>query len=166
MSNREDIKEPVESRRFEDYAVGSVCEYGPISISEDEMVEFAEFFDPQSFHVDRELAKIGPFGEIVASGLHSLGIAMKLFVENYLSKTGSLGSPGLDTLRFLQPVRPNEKLKLRVTVIDARRSRSQPAKGIVKVRWELLNGQDEAALSLEGTNFLLVRDIDADIQEQ
>jgi acyl dehydratase len=103
-----DFAVPVTDRYFEDYVAGEVFEYGQIPVTAAEIVEFARRFDPQDMHVDPEAAAHGRFGGLIASGWHTAAMMMRLFADNFLSKVASLASPGLDELRWLQPVRPGD----------------------------------------------------------
>ena len=147
----------VADRYFEDYVVGAVYEYGYVSVSEAEIIAFAEQFDPQPIHVDTRFAGSGPFGGVIASGWHTASIAMRLVVAHYLSRAASLASPGVDELRWPAPVRPGDSLRLRATIVEARRSRSKPDRGLVRTRAELLNQHDETVLSLVAMNLLRLR---------
>jgi acyl dehydratase len=147
----------VEARYFEDYQAGAVYEYGYASVSEAEIIAFAERFDPQPIHLDARFAGRGPFGGLIASGWHTAGIAMRLIVTHYLSQVASLASPGVDELRWPTPVRPGDSLRLRATIVQARRSRSEPDRGLVRTRAELLNQHDQTALSLVAMNLLRLR---------
>jgi acyl dehydratase len=153
-----DFAVPVGDRYFEDYQPGAVYEYGYATLSEPEIVSFAEQFDPQPMHVDVAYAATGPFGGLIASGWHTAGLMMRLFVRHYLSGVASLASPGVDELRWATPVRPGDMLRLRTTTVEARRSRSKPDRGLVRTRAELLNQHDETALSLIAMNLLRLRD--------
>lgn len=153
-----DFAAPPGDRYFEDYRPGAVYEYGYASVSEAEIVAFAEQFDPQPMHVDATFAATGPFGGLIASGWHTGGIMMRLYVRHYLSAVASLASPGLDELRWATPVRPGDQLRLRATIIGARRSRSKPDRGLVRTRAELLNQRGETPLSLVAMNLLGLRD--------
>ena len=155
-----DLAVPRQDRRLEDYQRGAVYVYGPARVTEAEIVDFARAYDPQSFHTDPVAAATGPFGGLVASGLHSLAIAGRLFVGTFLPGTGSLGSPGFDEVRFLRPVRPDDELRLRVTVLESRRSRSKPDRGLVRTGWELLNQDGDIVLTLTGLNIISVRNIE------
>src|SRR5258708_6894052 len=106
---------PREARYFEDYEAGRIYEFGNVVLSEPEIVEFARCFDPQDMHVDPEKARLGRFGGIIASGWHTIGIAMRLYVDHYLSSVASLASPGVDEVRWPNPVRPGDSIRLRVT---------------------------------------------------
>ncbi len=145
---------------LEDYRQGAVCVYGPVPITEAEIVDFARVHDPQPFHDDPVAAADGPFGGLAASGMHSLAIAGRLFVGGFLPSTSSLGSPGFDEVRFLHPVRPGDQLTLRVTVLESRRSRSKPDRGLVRTGWELLSQDGIVVLTLSGLNIIGVRDIE------
>ena len=157
MLSESDFAVGVEARYFEDYLAGSVYEYGYASVSEAEIIAFAERFDPQPIHVDAQFAGHGPFGGLIASGWHTAGIAMRLIVTHYLSQVASLASPGVDELRWPTPVRPGDSLRLRTTIIEARRSRSKPDRGLVRTQAELLNQHDQTALSLVAMNLLRLR---------
>ncbi|MDN3354352.1 MaoC family dehydratase [Actinomadura sp. DC4] len=148
---------PVEDRYFEDYTAGTTHEYGGLTISEEEIVEFAAQYDPQSFHVDPVAAKDGPFGGLIASGWHTVALMMKLFAKYYLSTVASLGSPGVDELRWLRPVRPGDRLSLRVHVLETRPSRSDPSRGIVRTLAELLDEDGSPVLSVTVINLLRTR---------
>ena len=145
---------PVTDRYFEDYAPGAVFEYGQIPVTEAEIVEFARRFDPQDMHVDPEAAARGRFGGLIASGWHTAAMMMRLFADNFLSKVASLASPGIDELRWLQPVRPGDVLRIRVTVLEATPSRSRPDRGMVRTLVEVLNQQGEAVMTLKPMNII------------
>ena len=144
-------------RYFEDYAPGSVFEAGPITVSEDEIIEFARRYDPQAMHVDPAAAAAGPFAGLIASGWHTAGLMMRLFVAHFLSPASSIASPGVDELRWLLPVRPGDRLSLRVTVLEARRSHSRPEEGIVRSLVEVLNQDGAVAMSLKSVSFVACR---------
>ena len=148
---------PVGERYFEDYVPGSVHAFGTIAVPQSEMVAFAREFDPQSFHVDPDAARSGPFGGLIASGWHTASVMMRLFADNYLSRVASLGSPGVDELRWVRPVRPGDSLGIRVTVLEAHRSRSKPDRGIVRSLIEVTNQRDEVVMSMKALNLFLCR---------
>ena len=124
---------------FEDYIVDANYEFGEIIVTESDIVKFAQLYDPQLFHLDHRAAQESVFNGIVASGWHTASMTMRLLVDNYLSPQSSLGSPGVDELRWLVPVRPNDRLSVSATVIDARLSKSRPNQGIVRSRIKTLN---------------------------
>ena len=143
-----DFKVPVGQRYFEDYVAGAVFEYGAITLTEREIVEFAKQFDPQYIHTDPRAAAEGPFGGLIASGWHTAAIMMRLFVDHYLSHVASMASPGIDELRWSRPVRPGDTLSIRVSVLEANRSRSKPDRGMVRSLVEVLNQNREVVMSL------------------
>lgn len=153
-----DIAVPVDQRYFEDYVPGSVFEYGSITLSQDEIVEFARRFDPQFIHTDPLAAAKGPFGGLIASGWHTAAVMMRLFVDRYLSHVASMASPGIDELRWMRPVRPGDSLSIRVSVVEANRSRSKPDRGIVRSAIEVLNQDQEVVMSLMAMNILGCRE--------
>lgn len=148
---------PVEDRYFEDYETGTVHEFGPVSIAEDKIIEFGRQFDPQVFHTDPQGAKQTVYGGLIASGWHTSGLMMRLFVDHYLSGVASLGSPGVDELRWTQPVRPGDTLSLRVTVSQTTRSRSKPDRGILHSFIEMINQRQEVVMTMKAVNLLLCR---------
>lgn len=145
---------PPHQRYFEDYEAGRVYELGTIPVSAAEIIEFAKRFDPQYFHIDPEKAAKGQFGGIIASGWHTISLAMRLYVDHYLSHVASLASPGTDEIRWPNPVRPGDTLRVRVTVLEARPSRSKPDRGIVRARVEAMNQRDEPVLSMTVASIL------------
>jgi acyl dehydratase len=148
---------PREDRYFEDYVPGAVHEFGDVTVDAAEIVEFASRYDPQTMHTDPDAAAAGPFGGLIASGWHTTGLMMRIFVEHYLSTASVLPSPGVDELRWVRPVRPGDRLRLRATVLDTRVSASKPDRGIIRTRVELLNAAGEVVLSLVALNLMLLR---------
>jgi acyl dehydratase len=146
-----------EDRYFEDYVPGAVCEFGEVRISEDEIIEFACRFDPQQMHVDPATAARGAFGGLIASGWHTAALMMRLVVDIFLPRQASLGSPGIDELRWLRPVRPGDVLRVRVSVLDATRSRSKPDRGVVRTFMEVLNQHGDVVMSLRAMNIIACR---------
>jgi len=141
-------------RYFEDYPAGAVFELGSIEVDPLEVQSFAERFDPQPFHVDPQAAALSPYGGIIASGWHTASLMMRLLAQEFLSPASSLGSPGIDELRWLLPVRPGDRLSGRVTVLSAQPSRSKPDRGIVITLVEMRNQSGETVLSLKPVNLL------------
>ncbi|MGH7610188.1 MAG: MaoC family dehydratase [Candidatus Dormibacteria bacterium] len=124
---------------WEDFELGRVFPLGSHLITESEILEFARRFDPQPFHVDPELALTGPFGGLIASGWHTCAIWMRLYYDGVLRRSASLGSPGVEDVRWLSPVRPGDLLSGSVEVRAARPSRSRPDRGLAQLTGELLN---------------------------
>jgi acyl dehydratase len=152
-----DFSAPITERYFEDYLPGATYEYGTLEVTEEEILAFAEQFDPQPIHTDPVFAATGPFGGLIASGWHSCGLLMRLFADHYISRVASLASPGIDELRWSRPVRPGDRLRLRTTVLEARVSRSKPDRGLVRTQGELINQQDDVVLSLVAMNLIARR---------
>jgi acyl dehydratase len=151
------FKTPVEDRYFEDYVPGSVHEFGRITIEEDSIVVFGKQFDPQLFHTDPEGAKSTIYGGLIASGWHTASLMMRECVRHYLPRAASLGSPGVEELRWNLPVRPGDTLSVRVTILEATRSRSKPDRGIVVSHFEVLNQDRNVVMSAKGVNFISCR---------
>jgi len=142
---------------FEDYVPGLTVDCGSFSISEAEIIAFAKEYDPQPFHVDPVGAADGPFGGLIASGWHTTSLMMRLLVEHFLSPQTSLGSAGVDEIRWPSPVRPADTLHVRGTVLETRRSKSKPDRGIVKSLAEVTNQQGETVMRAIAINFVLTR---------
>jgi acyl dehydratase len=145
---------PPDDRYFEDYTPGDVYEFGTITATEPEIIEFARQFDPQYFHVHPEKAVESRFGGIIASGWHTAGLAMRLYVDHFLSHVASLASPGVDDLRWPNPVRPGDTLRIRVAILEARLSRSKADRGVVRATIEAINQKDELVLSMVGISII------------
>lgn len=137
---------------FGEFQSGQRLVYGPTTVSEAEMLSFAEAYDPQWFHVDAERAASGRWSGLIASGWQTCAIAMRLAVEGALQGSESFGSPGLEYLKWLAPVRPGDALTLHAEVLDVRRSERQPSLGILRWRWQLLNQERVAVLELVATS--------------
>jgi len=152
-----DFTVSVKERYFEDYVPGLVLEYGTVPLSEAEIIDFATRFDPQYFHTDPEAAKVGPYGGLIASGWHTAAVMMRLAAEYYLSKVASLGSPGIDEIRWTRPVRPGDSLWIRIAILAAKRSTSKPDRGVVRALIEVLNQNQECVMSLKAMNIFRCR---------
>lgn len=135
---------------WEDFEVGEAVEMGRHTFSEAEILDFGRRYDPQPFHTDPAAAKTAVFGGLVASGWHTCAVGMRLMVESYISKTHSLGSPGIDQIRWLKPVRPGDTLTYTRTVIESRASTTRKGVGLVKQRWHAVNQAGETVLTMEG----------------
>ena len=152
------INVPLADRYFEDYHVGAVYEFGHFEMQEAEIIDFSKRFDPQPFHTDPVLARDSVHGGLIASGWHTGCVAMRMLVDNFVSKVASIGSPGLEEVRWFKPVRPGDTLSVRVTITDTRRSRSRPDRGIVTTFIEVLNQERETVMSMTGSGFYLCRE--------
>ncbi len=135
---------------FEDFQVGQVYELGSYTVSEEQILTFAREFDPQPFHVDSVLAAESIYGGIIASGLHTASIFMRLLYDGLLCRSASMGSPGQDELRWLRPVRPGDTLTARGTVEELIPSKSKPDRGLVRKSYEVLNQHGEKVMTMRG----------------
>jgi acyl dehydratase len=135
---------------FEDFPPGDVRESPARTITHAEIVGFASQFDPQPFHLDDEAARRSIYGGLLASGWHTCAILMRLMWETFLKDTVSLGSPGVDEIRWLKPVRPGDTLRARFTVIEATPSRSKPDRGVIRSVSEIFNQHGEVVMTLRG----------------
>jgi acyl dehydratase len=124
---------------FEDFAPGQTIELGTRTVSEEEIVAFAREWDPQPFHVDPEAAKESVFGGLIASGWHTGSIWMRMYVDTVLG-SAARGSPGIEELRWLAPVRPGDVLTASLTVLEATPSERDPTRGTIRIRGEMTNG--------------------------
>jgi len=156
MNNSSFTKSP-DNRYFEDYVAGSVHEFGPIAVEENEVLDFGKRFVPLSYHTDTEAAKKSIYGGLIASGWHTAALMMRLYTDHYLSKVANLGSPGCDELRWSKPVFPGDELSIRVTVMETRRSDSKPDRGIVQSFTEVLNQKRDVVMSVKMVNFVRAR---------
>jgi len=138
--------------RFAELVVGRIIELGPASLTEDEIVEYARAYDPQWFHTDPARAATSQWQGVIASGWQTCGVAMRLACDGILNGSESFGSPGLAYLKWENPVRAGDALRLAVEVIDQRVAKSKPTLGIVRWRWRLANQRAEPVLDLEATS--------------
>ena len=142
---------------WEDLAVGQVKDLGSLSPTADEIVAFARQFDPQPFHLDPEAAKASVFGGLCASGWHTCSLAMRLMVTNFLHESSSLGSPGLENIKWLKPVFPADTLRLQHTITEKRVMGKRPDVGLVRTIWEMFNQHGDKVLHMEGYGMFRLR---------
>ena len=145
-------------RYFEDFEQGETIELGAYEVTEQEVLAFARMYDPQPFHVDPEAARRSPFGGLIASGWHTTSMFMRLWVDGLLSDTASMGSPGVEQIRWLVPVRPGDVLRGRVTILEAAPSQTRPDRGTLITESELVNQRDEVVMTMRGRGFVARRD--------
>jgi acyl dehydratase len=138
---------PLADRYFEDYEVGVTAQYGSVNVTAESIIEFATAFDPHTMHIDPVAAVAGPFGGLIASGWHTTSMMMRILVDNYLNERASLGSPGIDELRWHLPVRAGDTLSARFTVVAARVLKSKPDRGLTHTLIELFNQNGERVMS-------------------
>lgn len=148
---------PFTQRYFEDYPVGEIASFGEHAITEEEVLSFARRYDPQPFHIDGAAAQDSIYGGLIASGWMTASVAMRMMVDHYISPLASMGSPGIDELRWIKPVRPGDRLRMRVTVMDTRRSQSRPDRGMVQFLQEVQNQNDETVMTLKAWGMYRVR---------
>lgn len=137
-------------RYFEDFQEGETIEVGSCTVDEDEILEFASRFDPQPFHIDPDAAGKSIFGGIIASGWHTCGMMMRLMVDGLLRHSSSMGSPGVDEIRWHKPVRAGDTLTVTTTALELRSSASKPDRGIVVSLWTATNQRGEVVATIKG----------------
>ena len=144
-------------RYWEDFEVGEIVELGPVEVTEQDVLEFARRFDPQPFHVDPVAARDSPFGGLIASGWHTTALFMGMFVRGVLLDSASLGSPGVEEVRWLAPVRPGDTLTGRSTVTDKQPSSTDPRRGTIFTTNEVLNQDGTVVLRMNARGFFARR---------
>ncbi len=144
---------------FEDMEVGTKSSFGHYEVTREEVLEFASKYDPQPFHLDDEAAAQTFFGRLSASGWHTCAMTMRMIVDQFRhEKTASIGSPGIDELRWLKPVYPGDTLRMETELIEKRQSKSKPNMGFTKSRQTVFNQHDEPVLTMIGNGIIAVRD--------
>jgi acyl dehydratase len=133
---------------WEDMQAGEVVELGSVDVTEEEIVDFARRYDPQPFHVDPAAAAESVFGGLIASGWHTGAMWMRLYVSSLLGSSSAQGSPGIEELRWLAPVRPGDTLHGRLTVLETTPSERRPDRGTVRIRGEMVNQDGVTVLSM------------------
>jgi acyl dehydratase len=135
---------------FEDFEVGKTIEVGKRTVNEEEIIDFATKFDPQPFHVDKAAAEKSIYGGIIASGWHTCSIMMRMMVDGILRDSSSMGSPGLEEIRWIKPVRAGDTLTVSTTVLESKPSTSKPDRGVVLTQWEAKNQHGELVATVKG----------------
>jgi acyl dehydratase len=146
---------------WEDFTPGRVFEHGPRRISREEIVAFAAEFDPQPMHLDEEAARATLLGGLSASGWHACSILMRMSTDSFVLNSASMGAPGVDEVKWLMPIRPDDRLTLRSTVLETRLSRSRPEMGFVRFMFELFNQSGALAMSLTTSLMMTRREVGA-----
>jgi acyl dehydratase len=144
---------------FDDFKLGEIFQLNEYKVSEAEIVEFASKYDPQSYHIDPVAAAQSPFGSLIASGWHTAAIFMRMQCDSFLSQSHCVGSPGVDQLRWITPVRPGDRLHGENEIIQLRQSKSKPDRGIVQSAVSIYNQDNELVMYLETTAFFLKQPI-------
>ena len=135
---------------WEDFPVGSERQVGPLLVTREAVLAFARDFDPQPFHLDDEAAAASLFGRLAASGWHTCAMTMRMMCDAYLLDSSSLGSPGLEKIKWHHPVFPGDSLSGRMRVVESRPMNSRPTVGLLQSHWEVVNQDDILVLSMEG----------------
>ena len=142
---------------FDDFEVGQVIPLGERTVTAEEIIAFAKQFDPQPFHVDAAAGERSIYGSLIASGWHTAAMLMRMNCDSYLLDSTSAGSPGIDELRWLRPVRAGDTIRAELEVIEVRPSRSKPDRGVMVSRWRAFNQNDELILTMRGMGMFLRR---------
>jgi len=136
---------------WEDFETGTVGVYGPRLVTREEIVAFAAEFDPQPMHLDEAAASATLLGGLAASGWHSCCLLMRIIADGFINESHSMGAPGVDEVRWLKPLRPGTRVRVRATVLDKRASNSRPELGFVRGLFEMLDEQGEVLTTLESS---------------
>jgi len=142
---------------LDDFQEGQIIELGHKTISREEILAYATQYDPQPFHIDENAAKQSIYGGRIASGWHPVSLFMRLLVDGLLCRAASMGSPGVDEVRWLKPVRPGDTLRARGVVHAVIPSRSKPDRGILRTTYEMFNQDGERVLSMKGVGMFARR---------
>jgi acyl dehydratase len=135
---------------FEDFFPGQEIDLGTRGVTEEEIIAFAREFDPQPFHVDHDAAAKSIYGGVIASGWHTCSMMMRMVVDGLMAKASSMGSPGLDGVRWLAPVRAGDLLNVRYQTVQVKASASKPDRGVVWSKWVAINQHGETVCTVEG----------------
>jgi acyl dehydratase len=152
-----DMAVPADRIHLEDLEIGRQVAFGALEVSKDDIIAYAQAFDPQPIHLDEEAAKRSIVGGLCASGFHSCALLMRMLADDVLSQSTSLGSPGIDEVKWMRPVRPGDRLSGRLTCAARRALASRPGVGIAKLLVEMLNQKGEVVMTWDSTQFLAVR---------
>ncbi|GAC1306541.1 MAG: MaoC family dehydratase [Vulcanimicrobiaceae bacterium] len=144
-------------RYFEDFPIGVRRELGTYAVTEEEIVRFARAYDPQAFHVDTVAAEASIFGGLIASGWHTCAMMMRVLCDGFLLESASIGSPGVDALRWKRPVRPGDTLHVYTTVTEAKPSSSKPDRGVLVNDVDVRNQHDESVMTMQAMTMLYRR---------
>jgi acyl dehydratase len=142
---------------YENMEVGKRYEIGEHTFTREQIVTFAQQFDPQPFHIDDAAAAASPFGTLIASGWHTCSVMMALLVRSELADSTSMGSPGIDDIRWIKPVRVGDTLRMTLVVLDKRMSASKPDRGIVSTQWDGVNQDGDTVITVRSKNIFGLR---------
>lgn len=147
----------MEERFLDDFRTGEVFRTGGLTITEGEIIDFAMKYDPQSFHMDVTAAMNSPYKGLIASGFHTMSVVFRMFIQKGVIAACSIGSPGIDEVRWLAPVRPGDTLHTEAEVLEVRPSSSKPDRGILRLRYAGINQRGETVVSFILNHLLLRR---------
>ena len=142
---------------FDDFEIGQSFRTRGATLSEAQILDFAFQYDPQPFHLDLQAARESPYGGLIASGFQTLLVAFRVFYQEKIINACSIGSPGMESVRWLLPVRPGDTLTVRAEVLDKRPSKSKPDRGVLKMHYEVMNQVEETVMTFEITHIFLRR---------
>ena len=143
---------------WEDFNIGDIAVYGPRRVTREEIVAFAAEFDPQPAHFDEAAAVATLYGGLASSGWHSCALMMRMMADGFLLESASMGAPGVEEVRWLEPLRPGTQVRLRMTVLDTRSSKSRPEMGLTRIRYDLIDDADVVITTQTSTMMLGRRD--------
>lgn len=146
------------ARYLEDIKIGNKFAFGRYEVTEQEIIEFSEKYDPQRIHTDPEFAAQSDVGGLIASGWHTCGMFMRMMVDEVMGEDTGMVSPGVEEIRWLRPVRPGDVLRAEGEVVGARPSRSKPDRGIVQMRYHVFNQDGDAVMSVTTNSFVRRRE--------
>jgi len=139
---------------WEDFKTGDVAVYGPRLVTREEIVAFAAEFDPQPMHLDEAAASATLLGGLAGSGWHSCALMMRMMADGFLLDSASMGAPGVEDVRWLAPLRPGTQVRLRVSVLDTRASKSRPGMGLTRIQYDLIDESDAVITTMTSTMML------------
>ncbi len=148
LASRNDRELNMPKRYWEDFKTGEVAVYGPRLVTREEIVAFAAEFDPQPMHLDEAAASATLLGGLAASGWHMCSLLMRTIADGFILDSSSMGAPGIEELRWLKPLRPGTQIRVRVTVLDTRASKSRPEMGLTRFRYDMIDEADAVIMSL------------------
>jgi acyl dehydratase len=146
---------------WEDFQLGAVAVYGPRLVTREEIVAFAAEFDPQPMHLDEAEASATMLGGLGASGWHTCCLLMRIIADGFVLDSSSMGSPGIEEVRWHKPLRPGTQIRVRATVLDKRASGSRPEMGFVKFLYEVLDEQDAVLTTMMCSMMITRREVGA-----
>ena len=137
---------------WEDFVKGQTFECGPITISESQIIDFASQYDPQRFHVNKAAAEETQFKGLIASGWQTAAFMMRMVCDSFMINSSSVGSPGIESLKWMKPIRPGDTLKTIVEILETRPLNSKPHLGMILSRWSCYNQNNELTTTIEAWN--------------